>query len=113
MVTRRPAPNLRGTLTWLYVRGEFLMTVVNFFGGAEVGGDGPSYHCARVGLATNGLRPTPSAMRLKSRRFILCSCEAAALNSLFGTYVRSRMRAPVLPGGRTAHQQRVGPLSPC
>src|SRR5215211_2285761 len=81
MVTRRPAPNLRGTLTWLYVRGEFLMTVVNFFGGAEVGGEGPSYHCASVGLATNGLRPTPSAMRLKSRRFILCSCEAVSLDS--------------------------------
>src|SRR3954454_2188734 len=73
MVTRRPAPNLRGTLTWLYVRGEFLMTILNFFGGSEIGGEGPSYHCAGVGVASNGLRPTPSAMRLKSRRFILSS----------------------------------------
>ena len=50
------------------------MTILNFFGGAEVGGDGPSYHCARLRFASNGLRPTPRAMRLKSRRFIGPSC---------------------------------------
>src|SRR5690349_4705616 len=71
MVNRRPAPYLRCTLTWLYVRGEFLTTILNFFGGSGAGAEGPSYHCASVGLASKGLTPAPSAMRLKSRRFIL------------------------------------------
>ena len=44
------------------------MTILNFCGGACVGGDGPSYHWARLRFASIGLRPIPSAMRLKSRR---------------------------------------------
>jgi len=33
-----------------------------------VGGDDPSYHCARLRSASNGVSPTPKAMRLNSRR---------------------------------------------
>src|SRR4051812_27737556 len=57
------------------------MTLVNFFGGGAVGGDGPSYHCARLRFASNGLRPTPRAMRLKSRRFIRSSCCGTCMDS--------------------------------
>src|SRR2546423_13552738 len=49
------------------------MTILKFFGGAAVGGDGPSYHCARLRFASNGLKATPRAARLKSRRFIRSS----------------------------------------
>src|SRR5918995_4807817 len=87
MVNRRPAADLRGTFTWLYVRGECLMTILNFWGGACVGGEAPSYHCAGLLLVSSGVKPSPRTMRLKSRRFIWPSYLVKAFPTL-GKQVR-------------------------